>query len=310
MNIVALAGGVGGAKLAHGLAQVLEPHQLTVIVNTGDDFEHLGLHVSPDLDTVMYTLAELANPETGWGLAGESWNFLAALNRLGGETWFRLGDRDLATHVERSRRLWAGESLTQVTASLCSALGIGPRLLPMTDDIVSTIVQTDEGELEFQEYFVHRRCQPRVRGFRFNGLDHAFPTESVLAALDSADAIIFCPSNPFVSLDPILHLPGVRERVESKRAIAVSPIVGGQALKGPAAKMFAELGWEPSAPAVAAHYSGLLRGFVMDNVDAGLKETVESETVKILVTNTIMPTHADRAQLAREVIDFALSLMG
>jgi LPPG:FO 2-phospho-L-lactate transferase len=310
MNLVALAGGVGGAKLTHGLAQVLEPHQLTVIVNTGDDFEHLGLHVSPDLDTVMYTLAELANPETGWGLAGESWNFLAALNRLGGETWFRLGDRDLATHVERSRRLWAGESLTQVTASLCSALGIGPRLLPMTDDIVSTIVQTDEGELEFQEYFVHRRCQPRVRGFRFNGLDHAFPTESVLAALDSADAIIFCPSNPFVSLDPILHLPGVRERVESKRAIAVSPIVGGQALKGPAAKMFAELGWEPSAPAVAAHYSGLLRGFVMDNVDAGLKETVESETVKILVTNTIMPTHADRAQLAREVIDFALSLMG
>ena len=308
MNITALAGGVGGAKLAHGLAQMLEPQHLTVIVNTGDDFEHLGLHISPDLDTVMYTLAGIANPETGWGLAGETWNFLNALGRLGGETWFRLGDRDLATHVERSRRLWAGESLTQVTAALCSALGIGPHVLPMTDDIISTIVQTDEGELEFQEYFVHRQCQHRVRGFRFNGLDHAFPTETVLAALDSADAIIFCPSNPFVSLDPILHLPGVRERVELKRAVAVSPIVGGQTLKGPAAKMFAELGWEPSAPAVAAHYTGLLRGFVMDNVDAGLKETVESETVKVLVTNTIMQTNVDRALLAHETLDFTLSL--
>ncbi len=304
MNVVALAGGVGGAKLAHGLAQILEPEQLTVVVNTGDDFEHLGLHISPDLDTVMYTLAGLANPETGWGLTGETWNFLDALDRLGGATWFRLGDRDLATHVERSRRLWAGESLTDVTAALCAALGVGPRVLPMTDDILRTMVQTDEGELEFQEYFVHRRCEPRVTGFRFDGLTSAFPTEAVLAALDAADMILFCPSNPFVSLDPILSLPGVRDRVGRRGAVAVSPIVGGQAIKGPAAKMFAELGWAVTAASVAEHYAGLLRGFVLDAVDAELKTTIESDTLKILVTHTIMRTDADRARLAREVIDF------
>jgi LPPG:FO 2-phospho-L-lactate transferase len=304
MNVVALAGGVGGAKLAHGLAQILEPEQLTVVVNTGDDFEHLGLHISPDLDTVMYTLAGLANPETGWGLTGETWNFLDALDRLGGATWFRLGDRDLATHVERSRRLWAGESLTDVTAALCAALGVGPRVLPMTDDILRTMVQTDEGELEFQEYFVHRRCEPRVTGFRFDGLTSAFPTEAVLAALDAADVILFCPSNPFVSLDPILSLPGVRDRVGRRGAVAVSPIVGGQAIKGPAAKMFAELGWAVTAASVAEHYAGLLRGFVLDAVDAELKTTIESDTLKILVTHTIMRTDADRARLAREVIDF------
>ncbi len=304
-NIVALAGGVGGAKLAHGLAQILEPEQLTVVVNTGDDFEHLGLHIAPDLDTVMYTLAGLANPETGWGLAGETWNFLDALHRLGGETWFRLGDRDLATHIERSRRLWAGESLTQVTARLGAMLGIAPRVLPMTDDIVSTMVNTDEGELEFQEYFVHRQCAPRVRGFRFAGLEHALPTEAVLAALDGAEAIIFCPSNPFVSLDPILKLAGVRERVQAKGAVAVSPIVGGQAIKGPAAKMFSELGWAPSAPAVAAHYAGLLRGFVMDTIDATLQPEVETEAVRVLITNTLMRTDSDRARLAREVLNFS-----
>ena len=305
MNIVALAGGAGGAKLAHGLAQIMLPDQLTVVVNTGDDFEHLGLHISPDLDTVMYTLAGLANAETGWGLAGETWNFLDALDRLGGETWFRLGDRDLAAHVERSRRLWAGESLTDVTASLCAALGVGPRILPMTDDILRTMVVTeDEGELEFQEYFVHRRCEPRVTGFRFDGLKSAFPTEAVLAALDAADAILFCPSNPFVSLDPVLSLPGVRDRVKRLGAMAVSPIVGGQALKGPAAKMFAELGWEVTAASVAAHYAGLLRGFVLDEVDAELKTNIESDTLKVLVTNTIMRTDADRARLAREVLDF------
>jgi len=307
VNVVALAGGVGGAKLAHGLAQRLTPEELTLVVNTGDDFEHLGLHISPDLDTVMYTLAGLANLETGWGLAGETWNFLEALDRLGGATWFRLGDRDLATHVERSRRLWSGQSLTEVTAALCQALGVRTRLLPMTDDIVSTMVQTDEGELEFQEYFVHRQCRPRVSGFRFDGLSSAFPTDEVLAALDAADAIIFCPSNPFVSLDPILSLPGLRGRVRHTGAVAISPIVGGQALKGPAAKMFAELGWEPSAAAVAEHYAGLLRGFVLDVVDSELKEKVENEQVKVLATNTIMKTEAERVRLAREVLDFALA---
>ncbi len=306
MKVVALAGGVGGAKLAHGLAQILPPEDLTVVVNTGDDFEHLGLHISPDLDTVLYTLAGLANPETGWGLRDESWNFLDALGRLGGETWFRLGDRDLATHVERSHRLWAGESLTEVTAALCAALGVRVRVLPMTDDIFRTMVQTEEGELEFQEYFVHRRCEPRVTGFHFDGLGSAFPTEQVLTALDAADVIIFCPSNPFVSLDPILSLPGVRERVGRKRAVAVSPIVGGQAIKGPAAKMFAELGMEVTAASVAAHYAGLLRGFVLDEVDAELKPSIESDTLQVLVTNTVMRSDADRARLAREVLDFAI----
>jgi LPPG:FO 2-phospho-L-lactate transferase len=307
-SVVALAGGVGGAKLAHGLAQILPPEDLTVVVNTGDDFEHLGLHISPDLDTVMYTLAGLANPETGWGLRDESWNFLDALGRLGGETWFRLGDRDLATHVERSHRLWAGESLTEVTAALCAALGVRMRVLPMTDDIFRTMVQTGEGELEFQEYFVQRRCEPRVTGFRFDGLGSAFPTEQVLTALDAADVIIFCPSNPFVSLDPILSLPGVRERVGRKRAVAVSPIVGGQAIKGPAAKMFAELEMEVTAASVAAHYAGLLRGFVLDEVDAELKPSIESDTLQVLVTNTVMRSDADRARLAREVLDFAATL--
>ena len=308
MQVIALAGGVGGAKLAHGLAQILPPEDLTVVVNTGDDFEHLGLHISPDLDTVMYTLAGLANPETGWGLRDESWNFLDALGRLGGETWFRLGDRDLATHVERSHRLWAGESLTEVTAALCAALGVRMRVLPMTDDIFRTTVQTEEGELEFQEYFVHRRCEPRVTGFRFDGLGSAFPTEQVLAALGAADVLVFCPSNPFVSLDPILSLPGVRERVGRKGAVAVSPIVGGQAIKGPAAKMLAELGMEVTAASVAAHYAGLLRGFVLDEVDAELKPSIESDTLQVLVTNTVMRSDADRARLAREVLDFAATL--
>ena len=308
MNVVALAGGVGGAKLAHGLAQILPPEDLTVVVNTGDDFEHLGLHISPDLDTVMYTLAGLANPEAGWGLRDESWNFLDALGRLGAETWFRIGDRDLATHIERSRRLWKGESLTGVTAALCAALGVRVRVLPMTDDIFRTIVQTeDDGELEFQEYFVHRRCEPRVTGFRFEGLGSAFATDQVLAALDAADAILFCPSNPFVSLDPILSLPGVRARAGRRGAVAVSPIVGGQAIKGPAAKMFAELGMEVTAVSVAAHYAGLLRGFVLDDVDAELKTSIESDTLKVLVTNTIMRTDTDRARLAREVLNFAIS---
>jgi LPPG:FO 2-phospho-L-lactate transferase len=304
MNVVALAGGVGGAKLAHGLAQVLDPQELTIIVNTGDDFQHLGLHISPDLDTVMYTLAGLAHPETGWGLAGETWNFLEALNRLGGDTWFRLGDHDLATHVERSRRLKGGATLTEVTAALCAALGVGPRILPMTDDRVQTRVQTGGGELEFQEYFVHQQCRPYVTGFRFAGLERAEATDPMLKALAAAELIVFCPSNPFVSLDPILSLPGVRQSVATKPVVAVSPIVGGQALKGPAAKMLAELGMEVSAVTVASHYAGLLRGFVMDTLDEALAPVVRETGLEVLVTNTIMKTVADRARLAREVLNF------
>jgi LPPG:FO 2-phospho-L-lactate transferase len=305
VNIVALAGGVGGAKLAHGLALALMPASLTVIVNTGDDFEHLGLPISPDVDTVMYTLAGLANPETGWGLAGETWSFLEALGRLGGETWFRIGDHDLATHVERRRRLAAGQTLTEVTQALCLTLGVQVAVLPMSDEPLRTQVQTDEGELGFQEYFVHRRCEPRVSGFRFAGAGQARPTPPVIAALERADLVVFCPSNPFVSLGPILSLPGVRELVGAKQAVAVSPIVGGQALKGPAGKMLAELGLDVSAASVAHYYQGLLRGFVLDEVDAAQAEGLRADGLRVLVTKTIMRDVVGRARLAAAVLDFA-----
>ncbi len=306
MNVVALAGGVGGAKLAHGLAMVLPAECLTVVVNTGDDFEHLGFHISPDVDTVMYTLAGLANPDTGWGLAGETWSFLEALGRLGGETWFRLGDRDLATHVERRRRLASGQSLTETTEALCAALGVRPAVRPMSDDRLRTVVLTDEGALGFQEYFVHRQCRPRVIGFIFNGEGQARPTAQVTGALRAADLIVFCPSNPFVSLEPILRLPGVRDLVRARPAVAVSPIVGGQALKGPAAKMLAELGQDVSAAGVARHYGGLLRGFVLDRIDESQAGPLREQGLRVLATDTVMRTEGDRARLARDVIAFAL----
>jgi LPPG:FO 2-phospho-L-lactate transferase len=305
MNVVALAGGVGGAKLAHGLSLVLPPESLTVIVNTGDDFEHLGFHIAPDVDTVMYTLAGLANAETGWGLAGETWSFLDALGRLGADTWFRLGDRDLATHVERRQRLAAGQTLTEVTQALCAALDVRAAVLPMSDDRLRTVVQTDEGELGFQEYFVHRQCRPRVSGFIFEGADQARPTAQVARALSAADLIIFCPSNPFVSLGPILGLSGVKELVRARPALAVSPIVGGQALKGPAGKMLAELGLDVSGVAVAGYYTGLLQYFVLDALDEALVGELRGQGLRVLVTDTIMRNDADRARLARQVLDFA-----
>ncbi|MCC6192796.1 MAG: 2-phospho-L-lactate transferase [Anaerolineales bacterium] len=305
MKAAALAGGVGGAKLAHGLAQVLPASNLTVIVNTGDDFEHLGLHVAPDLDTVMYTLAGIANPATGWGQAGETWNFLEALEQLGGPTWFKIGDRDLATHVERQRQLATGQSLTETTKLLCAALGVGPQVLPMSDDRVRTLVQTDEGELEFQEYFVHQQCQPRVTGFRFSGEEAARPTPAVLNALDNADVIVLCPSNPFVSLGPILRLPGICERLARRATVAVSPIVGGQAIKGPAAKMLGELGLEVSALAVARLYAGWLQTFVLDQADADLQGDVAGLGVRAVIADTVMRTIDDRATLAREVLEAA-----
>jgi LPPG:FO 2-phospho-L-lactate transferase len=282
---------------------------LTVVVNTADDFEHLGLHIAPDLDTVMYTLAGLANPATGWGQAGETWHCLESLQRLGGPAWFRLGDRDLATHLERKRRLSAGQSLTEVTLGLCAALGVGPRVLPMTDDRFRTLVQTDEGELEFQEYFVHRQCRPRVTGFRFAGEDTAMPTPEVLSALDAADAIVLCPSNPFVSLGPILRLAGVRERLARRATVAVSPIIAGQAVKGPAAKMLGELGLEVSALAVARAYAGLLRVFVLDALDAELQPAIAALGVQVVLTNTLMRTDGDRLRLAHEVLAAAVPVV-
>lgn len=297
MKIVALAGGVGGAKLAHGLAQVLASEALTVIVNTGDDFEHLGLHISPDLDTVCYTLAGLANPDTGWGRADETWQMMSNLARLGGPDWFNLGDQDLATHLERTRRLDSGECLSDITRQFCRRWDVKVTVLPMSDQSVKTIVESEEGDLPFQEYFVHRRCEPAVLGFRFEGLEAARPAPGVLEALSEADAVILCPSNPWVSIDPILKvLPRI-----TKPVVAVSPIIGGRAVKGPAAKMYAEMGIEPSAYAVAAHYRDILQAFVLDRADQAYREAIK---VPVLVTNTLMNSAADRARLAQDILDF------
>jgi LPPG:FO 2-phospho-L-lactate transferase len=300
MKIVALAGGVGGAKLAHGLAQVLPPEDLTVIVNTGDDFEHYGLYICPDLDTVCYTLAGLANPETGWGRAAETWNVIENTSKLGGPDWFRLGDQDLGTHLERTRRLKEGQTLTQITRDFCKSWGVKHIVLPMSDQPVQTIVETEEGDLAFQEYFVHRRCEPRVAGFRFEGVAFAESAPGAREVIQSAEAVILCPSNPWVSIDPILH---VIKKIE-KPVIAISPIIGGQAVKGPAAKMFRELGVEPSALAVANHYCDLATGFVLDTLDQQLEESIRSLNMRTLVTNTLMKSLDNRKQLASDVLDF------
>jgi LPPG:FO 2-phospho-L-lactate transferase len=309
MKIVALAGGVGGAKLAHGLAQILSPEELTIIVNTGDDFEHYGLYICPDLDTVCYTLAGLANPTTGWGRVNESWNVIENLSKLGGPDWFHLGDQDLGTHLERTRRLKGGETLSQITKDFCKAWGVEHTVLPMSDQPVRTIVDTDEGEMAFQEYFVHRRCEPRVKGFRFDGADRAEAVSEAYEALRSADAVIICPSNPWVSIDPILRIipltPALSQRERGIPVVAVSPIIGGETVKGPAAKMYREMGIEPSAFAVANHYRGLATGFVLDTIDAQLTETVRGLNMQIHVTNTLMKSHEDRCQLASEVLHFS-----
>lgn len=306
MKIVALAGGVGGAKLAHGLAQVLPPEDLTVIVNTGDDFEHYGLYICPDLDTVCYTLAGIANPETGWGRANETWNAIENSSKLGGLDWFKLGDKDLGTHLERTRRLEEGYSLSQITRDFCKAWGIQHTVLPMSDKPVRTFVETEEGELAFQEYFVHRRCEPRVKGFWFDGVEQAEPVRGAREAIQAADAVIICPSNPWVSIDPILRvlsplLSGERSGV---RSVAVSPIIGGQAVKGPAAKMYRELGIEPSALAVAKHYQGLVTDFVLDHIDEQLNESVKGLSMRTYVTNTLMKSHEDRKRLATDLLKF------
>ncbi len=300
LKIVALAGGVGGAKLAHGLAQNLPPEDLTIIVNTGDDFEHYGLFICPDLDTVCYTLAGLANPETGWGRVNETWNVIGNASKLGGPSWFNLGDQALGKHLERTRRLKEGQCLSEITIDFCKAWGIQCTVLPMSDAPVRTIVETEAGELAFQEYFVHRRCEPRVKGFRFDGADKAEAVQGAREALQSADAVVICPSNPWVSIDPILRvIPEIEKPV-----FAVSPIIGGETVKGPAAKMYRELGIEPSALAVANHYRDLATGFVLDQVDKQLQGEIMGLNMQTLVTNTLMRSHDDRVRLAQEVLGF------
>ncbi len=292
--------------MAAGLARVLPSEALTVVVNTGDDFAHFGLHISPDLDTVCYTLAGLANPATGWGRAGETWGAMENVRRLGGPTWFQLGDLDLATHLERTRRMAGGEPLSRITRDFCRAWGVGPAILPMSDDPVETMVLTETGELPFQEYFVRLRCEPAVRGFRFAGAEQARPAPGVLAALEDADLVVLCPSNPWVSLDPILALPGLYPALQSQTVVAVSPIIGGKTVKGPAAKMFREMGTRPSAAAVARHYSGLLNGLALDSTDREEAEVVLAMGIAPLVVDTIMHSPGDQARLAQELISFGL----
>jgi LPPG:FO 2-phospho-L-lactate transferase len=308
-RVVALSGGIGGAKLALGLYRVLPPDSLTVIVNTGDDFEHLGLTICPDLDTTLYTLAGLVNPELGWGRRDETWTFMRTLAALGGESWFRLGDADLALHLERTRRLRGGESLSEVMAALAARLEITAAIVPMSDAAVRTRVTTADGELAFQEYFVRERCLPIVTALKFAGADRARVSARARAALTDAAvaAIIICPSNPYLSIDPILAVPGFRELLEAARApvIAVTPLVAGRAIKGPTAKIMAELGLPPCAATVAAHYAGLIDGFVLDAQDAA---AAPLPGAALHVTDTVMVSLADRERLASEVLEFAARL--
>ncbi|RAI58706.1 2-phospho-L-lactate transferase [Roseicella frigidaeris] len=304
--IVALSGGIGGAKLALGLAQLLPPEELLVVANTGDDFEHLGLAISPDIDTLTYTLAGLDNPELGWGRRDESWACMETLAALGGPDWFRLGDRDLALHLLRTARLRAGETLSAVTDDIRRRLGIGARILPMSDDPVRTRIGTDTGWLDFQDWFVGRRAGPAVRAIDFAGAGKARPLPAVLAALAARPrAVVICPSNPFISIEPILALPGMREAIQASGApvIAVSPIIAGQAVKGPTAKIFAELGTPPTAAAVAARYGGLLHGFVMEEGDeaAGIAP-------RVFRAATLMRSLEDKVSLARAVLAAAEAL--
>jgi LPPG:FO 2-phospho-L-lactate transferase len=347
-HVLALSGGIGGAKLALGLARVLPPQELIVVANTGDDFEHLGLSISPDLDTLTYALAGLDNPDTGWGRRDETWSFMEALAEVGGETWFRLGDRDLALHVERTRRLRNGESLSAITADVVRRFEIASHILPMTDDRVRTMVRTRDVMLEFQRYFVERKCEPKVVGFAFEGNESAVPHPEILSALRNPHlrSVVICPSNPYISIDPILALPGMRAALKAAMApvIAVSPIIGGRAVKGPLAKMMAELGLAADARTVAAHYGDILDGYVIDTtdivrtvsarygdtldgnlidttdmvrtvsarygdtLDGNLIDTVDGFGVPVTVVPTLMRTLADREALARSVLDFADAL--
>ena len=306
--VVALSGGVGGAKLALGLSRVLPADELVIVANTGDDFEHLGLNISPDIDTLTYVLAGLDNPLTGWGRRDETWSFMETLQSLGGETWFRLGDRDLALHVERTRRLAAGETLSQITADVCRRLGVGQRVLPMSDDPVRTRVRSDAGWIDFQDYFVRQQCRPVVRELAFSGIDKARPQPDVIACLEGkVRAVMICPSNPFISIEPILAVPGLRDAIDACAApvVAVSPIVGGKAVKGPTAKMMQELGLVVNASTVATRYGDLLSGYVVDSADVA---NVGGIAVPVKGAPTLMTDLATREALARIVLDFADAL--
>jgi LPPG:FO 2-phospho-L-lactate transferase len=306
---IAISGGVGGAKLARGLASVVGDSDLMVVANVADDFEHLGLAICPDIDSLLYGLSERNDEERGWGRRDESWNFMAALAELNsGEAWFNLGDRDLAVHLERTRRLRAGESLSAITSDFARAFGIAARVLPVTDNRLCTIVVTDRGEMPFQQYFVANRCKPKVLDFRFEGAAESRVSRDVVEGLRrGAEAIVICPSNPFVSIDPILAVPDFLNLLRGTAApiVAVSPIVGGMALKGPAAKMLTERGRECSALGIARHYQGLIDGIVIDHADENLAEPIRALGIPVSVEPTVMKTDSDKANLARRTLAFS-----
>ncbi len=304
-HILALAGGVGGAKLALGLSQVLAPESLTIVVNTGDDEIFHGLYVSPDLDTMMYALAGLTNQETGWGVAGDSFNALGMLGRYGSTTWFNLGDKDMATHIRRTELMRQGRTLSEATQELCKRLGVGRPIVPMTDDPVRTFVETDEGDLSFQEYFVKRQCQPVAKCVRFENAENAISSPGFSSALEAAASIVFCPSNPFLSIAPILAVPGVRNRIAGFKGtrLAVSPIVGDNALRGPAAKMLGEMGHEVSCLGVARQYRGLCDLFVIDQVDGHYTDAISDLGMRVELAPTVMNTDEDKVRLARHICE-------
>jgi LPPG:FO 2-phospho-L-lactate transferase len=306
LRVVALAGGVGGAKLAAGLAKVLPPGALSIVVNTADDFDLWGLRICPDLDTVMYTLAGISNPETGWGMVDESFNALNMISLYGEDTWFKLGDRDLATHILRTRRLREGSRLTKITAEFTTALGVRCNILPMCDEPVSTVLKTSEGCLDFQEYFVRRAQRDEVSGVELRGIENACVPTEIQKVVVHADVVILCPSNPLVSIGPILAVPGMRELLARSLSpkVAVSPIIGGRALKGPADKMLYSLGHEVSAAGVARMYEGIVDGMVIDRIDEGEEARLSTSGMRALVTDTIMRDETDRERLAREILRF------
>lgn len=312
MKVLALAGGVGGAKLAAGLQSALTPGDLTVVVNTADDFDLWGLHICPDLDTVMYTLADIANPAVGWGVKRESYNSLGMISLYGEDVWFKLGDKDLATHILRTNRLRNGESLTEISGQLSTALGVRSTILPMCEEPVSTVLNTPDGTLEFQEYFVRRGQRDEVCGVELRGIEEARLTDAVSRAVTEADLIVLCPSNPVVSIGPILAVPGMRKVLETADVpkVAVSPIVGGRALKGPADRMLVSLGHESSATGVARMYEGLVGGMVIDQVDEGERGKIEAFGMEVLATDAVMRDAEDRTRLAQETLDFGTKPKG
>ncbi|MEC8395662.1 MAG: 2-phospho-L-lactate transferase [SAR324 cluster bacterium] len=312
MTHLALSGGIGGAKLALGLEHIFNSPKLMIAGNTGDDFEHFGLNISPDLDTLLYTLSGKSDLERGWGLANETWSFMKAMKEIGGETWFQLGDRDLAIHVERTRRLKEGERLSLITSSFCRKFGVKSHIVPATDDSLKTLVKTPKGILSFQHYFVREQCRPKILGLNYEGSENAQPCPALEEALESSllETVVLCPSNPFLSIDPILAVKGVREKLKSSnaRVLAVSPIVGGDAVKGPTANNLRDLGFSVSAYTIAKYYSDFIDGFMLDKEDENEISRIESLGIQVGLADTVMTDLQSKIKLAEDVLRFSKTL--